>query len=132
MDNKFLQAWVLRLTGATEILAFFAVVMPKAWMESSHAWLGLGPFPDGPLIMFMIRQASYCYGMHGLSLWILASDVERFRPLIIFNGVSFVLAGVVFTLIDYLEGMPLWWAFTDGPACFLFGAALLWLTRRQT
>ncbi len=67
MNIDRLQSWVLRLTGATEILAFVSVVMPRAWMESAHSWLGLGVMPDGPVIMFMIRQASYAYGMHGVS-----------------------------------------------------------------
>jgi hypothetical protein len=123
-----LLSWLLRLTGATEILAFFAVVMPRAWMEASHTWLGLGEMPDGPIIMFMIRQASYAYGMHGVSLWILASDVSRFRKLIVFNGISFLLAGPVFFLIDYYSGMPWFWTIIDSLGCASFGLAALWLT----
>ena len=42
--------------------------------------------PHGPVLMFLIRQASYTYGMHGVYLWVLALDVNRFRPLIILNG----------------------------------------------
>jgi hypothetical protein len=114
-----------------EILSFVSVVMPRAWMEASHAWLGLGEMPDGPVIMFMIRQASYAYGMHGVSLWILASDVVRFRPLIQFNGISFLLAGPVFFLIHYHSGMPWYWTISDSFACAAFGAALLLLDRRN-
>src|ERR1051325_11831031 len=87
MKSQRLQAWLLRLAGSVEILAFVAVVMPRSWMEVSHLRLGLGEMPGGPILMFMIRQASYTYGMHGVSLWILASDVDRFRPLLIFNGI---------------------------------------------
>src|SRR5918993_5529637 len=124
-----IQSWLMRLEGSTEILAFVAVVMPRAWMETGHAWLGLGEMPDGPIIMFMIRQASYAYGMHGVSMWILASDVNRFRPLIVFNGVAFLLAAPVFFLIDYTSGVPLWWTIFDSLACGATGAALLLLTR---
>jgi hypothetical protein len=131
MRNQQLQAWLLRLVGVTELLAFFAVVMPRSWMEASHAWLGMGALPEGAVLMFMIRQASYVYGMHGVSLFVLASDVERFRPLVVLNGVSFLLAGPVFFLIDHFAGMPLWWTISDSLACGLFGAALLWLSRRQ-
>ena len=131
MNPNRLQSWILRLTGATEILAFFAVVMPRSWMEASHSWLGLGEMPNGPLIMFMIRQASYAYGMHGVSLWLLAADVKRYRTLIVFNAISFLLASVVFTLIDYSTGMPFWWTIVDGFGCGSFGAAVLWLDRRQ-
>jgi hypothetical protein len=127
MNSQHIQAWLLRWAGAVEILAFFAVVMPRFQMEAAHRWLGLGEMAGGPLIMFMIRQASYTYGMHGISLWVLASNVERFRPLVILNGISFVLAAPVFFLIDYTSGMPLWWTLGDTFGCGFFGAALLWL-----
>jgi hypothetical protein len=129
-----LQSWLLRLTGATEMLAFFSVVMPRSWMEASHSWLGLGEMPGGPIIMFMIRQASYAYGMHGVSLWLMARDVGRYQPLIIFNGISFLGAGVVFSLIDYYSGMPTWWTIVDGFGCGSFGVAVLllsWLRRNS-
>lgn len=124
-------AWLLRVAGLFEILAFFAVVMPRVWMEVAHAWLGLGEMPGGPIIMFMIRQSSYVYGMHGVSLWILALDPKRFRPLVIFNGVGFLLGALVFFLIDYVSGMPWWWTLMDALGCGGFGAALFWLTRRS-
>lgn len=131
MDRKRLVAWLLRLAGAVEILAFIAVVMPRSWMETAHAWLGLGEMPHGPLIMFMIRQASYTYGVHGISLWVIAANVERFRLLVLFNGLAFLVAGPVFFLIDYTSGMPLWWTVGDSFSCAGFGAALLWLSRRK-
>lgn len=37
-----------RAAGTFEIPAFFAVVMPRSWMEASHAWLGLGAASSGP------------------------------------------------------------------------------------
>src|SRR5262245_40010187 len=83
MDRQRFQAWLLRLAGLAEILAFMAVVMPRSWMEIAHAWLGMGEMPSGPVVMFMIRQASFTYGMHGISLWVIASNVERFRLLVL-------------------------------------------------
>lgn len=124
-----LQAVLLRLAGAVETVAFVAVVMPRSWMEWSHAWLGMGVMPEGAVLMFLIRQASYVYGMHGISLWVVASDVVRFRPLVILNGISFLLAGPVFFVIDYVSGMPLWWTVADSVGCAFFGAALLLLSR---
>lgn len=127
MNRRSFQSWLLRVAGAVEILAFVAVAMPRSWMEVSHAWLGLGEMPGGAVTMFMIRQASYTYGMHGISLWILATDPDRFRPLLIFNGISFLLAAPVFFVIDHTSGMPLWWTVSDSLGCAFFGAALLWL-----
>lgn len=127
MDLRRLQSWILRIAGATEILAFIAVIMPRSWMEISHAWLGMGEMPDGPVLMFLIRQASYTYGMHGVSLWVLASDVVRFRKLVILNGIAYLLAGPVFFWIDYTTGMPWWWTVFDSLGCGSFGAVLLGL-----
>jgi hypothetical protein len=126
MNKEGIQKFLLRLAGAFELLAFIAVVMPRSWMEISHEWLGLGEMPNGPVLMFLIRQASYTYGMHGVSLWILALDVKRFRPLIILNGIANLLAAAVFWVIDYTAGMPLWWTIGDGIGCGVLGAALLW------
>lgn len=128
MNRQRLLVWLLRLAGAVEILAFIAVVMPRSWMEISHAGLGLGQMPDGPVLMFMIRQASYTYGVHGLSLWLIASDVKRFHPFVVFNAIAFLLAAPVFLLIDLTSGMPWWWAAGDPVSCGLFGAALLSLS----
>ena len=131
-DRKLLVTWLLRLVGLVEILAFIAVVMPRSWMEASHTWLGLGRMPEGSVLMFLIRQASYTYGMHGLSLWVLATDVERFRRLVLFNGISYLLSAPVFVIIDYVSGMPIWWTLGDGPACGLVGAVLLWCSSKRT
>lgn len=86
--------------------------------------------PEGALVMFMIRQASYAYGMHGISLLVLATDLKRFRPLILLNGLSFLLAAPVFFVIDYSTGMPWFWTIADSVGCGFFGAAVLVLDRR--
>ena len=132
MNAQRLQAWLLRLAGAVELLAFVAVVMPRSWMEIAHAWLGLGEFPTGPITMFMIRQASYTYGMHAISLFVIASDVERYRAFVILNGISFLLAALVFFLIDETSGMPWWWTLGDTLGCAGFGIALLLLSRKNS
>ncbi|HEY5403048.1 MAG TPA: hypothetical protein VIK24_09265 [Pyrinomonadaceae bacterium] len=131
MNRQRMSAFLLRLAGSVELLAFLAVVMPRSWMEIAHTWLGLGEMPNGAIIMFMIRQASYTYGMHGVSLWVIASNVERFRLLIILNAISFLIAAPVFFLIDQTSGMPFWWTLGDTFGCGSFGAALLWLSRRN-
>ena len=131
MNSRRLLAWLLRLMGSVEILAFFAVFMPRSWMEVSHTWLGMGEMVSGPLIMFMIRQASFTYGMHGISLWVIASDVARFRILVILNAIAYLLAGPVFFSIDYASGMPWWWTVIDSLGCASAGAVILFLSGRR-
>lgn len=131
MNEERLQKGILWIAGGFEILAFIAVIMPRSWMEAGHIWLGMGRMAESPLLMFMIRQASYTYGMHGLTLLVLSTDLKRFRPLLILNGIAFVVAAVVFALIDYSEGMPSFWTVGDALGCGFFGAALLWLNRKK-
>jgi hypothetical protein len=125
MTARILQIWLLRLAGITEMFAFGAVVMPRSWMEAAHEWLGMGAMPSGAVVDFLTRQASYVYAMHGVSLLLLATDVRRYRPLIVFNGVSFVIAGPVFFAIDFLAGMPWYWTAGDTLGVLGFGVALL-------
>ena len=127
MNARLVQSWLLRLTGTVEVGAFVAVVMPRQWMEAAHSWLGLGTMPDGAIVNFIIRQASFTYGLHGVFLWLLAWDVARFRPLVMFTAISYVLAAPVLFMIDLTSGMPWFWMVGDAVSCLGVGAALLWL-----
>jgi len=129
MNPCLLQMWLLRLTGTVEFGAFLAVAMPRRWMEIGHHWLGLGEMPEGPIVDFIIRQASFTYGLHGVLLWLLSSDVARFRPLVVFSGISYLLAAPVFFLIDWNSGMPWFWTVGDVGSCLCVGVGLLLLDR---
>jgi len=124
---------LLRITGTIELSAFAAVVMPRDLMTHYKQALGLGDLPGVGIADFMIRQASYTYGMHGVVLWLLSFDLARYRPLLILTGVSYTLAGPAFMWIDISAEMPPVWSAADGAGCFLFGVAVLFLlsgTRR--
>ena len=122
-----LQAWLLRLVGAVEVLAFGAVVMPRAWMGAGYAWLGVGEMPPGPVFESVMRQVSFTYGVHGVALWLIASDVVRYRPLVVLTALGYLLAGPVFLLTDVSLGMPPSWAAGNGGSCLLIGVLLLGL-----
>lgn len=128
LDKQKTLVIFLRIAGSVEILAFIAVFMPRSWMEAGHSWLGLGIFPDGPLIDFLIRQSSYVYGMHGVIFWILSYDLKRFYPLILLNGISFTLGGPIFFWIDYSAGIPIFITLLDSGSVFITGIILLWLS----
>jgi putative addiction module component (TIGR02574 family) len=132
MNAKRLQAWVLRLVGTMELLAFGAVLTPHAWMEAAHGRFGLGEMPPGPVFDAVMRQVSFVYGLHGVALWVIASDVVRYRPLVIVSAVGYLLAGPVFVLIDVTAGLPWFWLVDGGAACPILGAllaGLLWADR---
>ncbi len=132
MMRRRLLAWVLILSGVVEGLAFGAVVMPRAWMEEAHRRLGLGEMPPGPLVDFLARQVSFVYGLHGVALCFLASDVRRYRPLVLLTGWGYLISGPVLFLIDRTSGMPLFWAVGDATACMVLGAVVLGLAWGDT
>lgn len=130
MNARRSLAWFLRLVGAITVLAYISVVMPRRWMEAGHAALGMGQMPPGPVLDFMIRQASYVYGASGMLLILMSLDVVRYRPLILFTGISFLLAAPIFAVIDQSAGMPWFWTLADAVGCATFGGGVLWLLWR--
>jgi hypothetical protein len=124
MDRRRPQALILRLVGSVELLAFGAVVMPFAWMETVHGWLGVGELPQGAVIESLLRQVSFTYGLHGVGMWVIAVDVDRFRPLVALTAFGYLAAGPVFLVIDFLEGMPWFWMVGNGGACLVIGVLL--------
>ena len=127
VNPRVLQTWLLRLTGSVELGAFVAVAMPRRWMEVGHAWLGLGEMPEGAIVNFIIRQASFTYGLHGVLLWLLSWDVVRFYPLVVFTGISYVVAAPVFLMVDMTSGMPWFWVVGDAGSCLCVGSVMLCL-----
>ena len=131
-DKQRLLAMLLGLEGVIEVLAFFPGVMPERWMAAVHTWLGLGPFPASPLLDYIIRSACLLYGLHGVLLLVLATDVRRFRPVIIYVAASYFLAAVAFVGIDLVNAMPWWWTVGEVGSVFWLGGVLLlllWLSR---
>jgi hypothetical protein len=112
------------------MLAFIAVVMPHAWMAAAHRWLGLGELSAFPLLDYMIRSVSLLYGLHGVLLLLLATDVRRFRLLIIYTAASYLLAALAFTAIDVRNSMPWWWSVSEVGSVFWLGLVLFWLLRK--
>jgi hypothetical protein len=59
---------------------------------------------------------------------VVASDLERYRPLARFLGLTFALLGLV--LLGYVgAGMPWWWSAVEGPTGIGLGALMFWLAR---
>lgn len=129
MDRKALSSWLLRAVGTVEMLALAAVVMPRSMMEAGHVWLGLGKMPEGEVFEAVMREVSFVYVMHGVGLWCIASDVARYRPLVVLTAAGFLLAAPVFLAIDAALGMPwIWTAGNVGSAITIGGllSVLLW------
>jgi hypothetical protein len=119
--------FLLRFFGISGLFALVAVVMPISWMTGLHRWLGLGEMPTAPVVEYLARSLSAFYALFGAVCLVLASDLERYRPLVRFLGMAFVLLGVIFTGVDLVAGMPWWWSAIEGPPAVAVGAWMVFL-----
>ena len=117
------------LLGIGSLFALVAVVLPVSWMAATHRWLGLGEMPTGPVVEYLARSLSAFYALVGALCLVVASDLERYRPLVRFLGVAFALMSVVLLGVDLAAGMPWWWSASEGPGGVVFGALLFVLAR---
>jgi len=94
------------LLGIGGLFALVPVVMPWSWMAATHRWLGLGEMPNGPIVEYLARSLSAFYALVGVLCLVMASDLDRYRPLVRFFGACLALLGIVFTGVDLAAGMP--------------------------
>jgi hypothetical protein len=120
---------LLRIFGVSALFALFAVVMPVSWMAATHRWLGLGEMPTGPIVEYLARSLSAFYALVGALCLVMASDLDRYRPLVRFFGVCLAQLGIIFTGIDLAAGMPWWWTALEGPGAVPIGALVFVLAR---
>ena len=120
---------LLRLAGATMVLAFPAMLLPNDWMAATHEWLGLGEFPRRPVVEYLARSIAALYGFHGVLLLMLSSDPLRYRPILWYVAAMNVLFGAMMVVVDAVAGMPLVWTLGEGPPIIAFGLMIGWLIR---
>jgi len=129
VDRQVLK-WVLRWFGCGSLSAAFFVAAPYSWMNAIHQWLGLGVLPDAPVVGYLARSTSAFYAMIGGLLWVLSFDVRRFRPVLLYLGWATVAMGLTLFVVDWVEGLPQFWRFWEGPLDAGLGVAILWLVWR--
>jgi hypothetical protein len=120
---------LLRVCGGVMLLALFAIFLPTEWMAWTHRWLGLGEFPASPLVDYLTRSISALYAVYGGLLMLLARDVRRFAPVIVYLAVTGLAFGVVMIGVDFGAGMPRYWSVGEGPLVLVLSSVILWLAR---
>ena len=122
-------ALLLYVSGGVMLLAVFAIVLPTEWMAATHRWLGLGEFPASPLVDYLTRSISALYAIYGGLLVLLARDLRRFAPVIVYLAVTGLAFGVIMLGVDFAAGMPRYWSVSEGPLVLVLSLVILWLAR---
>jgi hypothetical protein len=107
-------ALFLRLTAVILLLALPAVFLPQPWMDWIHQSLGMGPMPQGPLVLYLARSESLLYALLGLGYWHIASDPRRYLPLLRRATALFAVFAIGIVGIDIASDMPPWWVVLEG------------------
>jgi hypothetical protein len=123
----------LRFIAVCQILAFVAVFLPvRTWLAGWYAWLGLGKTPEiSAVLSYVVGATAFFQGAIGVWLWMMVSDVERYRRLLAAAAVIYFVAIPVFYFVDARAGLPFWWRMYDCFWCFAVGAALVILCRQS-
>ena len=121
--------WILRLTGLVTLTAFFAMVLPAAWMASAHRALGFGDWPGTPVFEYLARSIAALYGFHGGLLVLIAGDPARHVTIVKYMAFMYVAFGLIVLAIDLDAGLPAWWTAAEGPPIAMVGVLMAFLAR---
>src|SRR5215471_8299191 len=88
---------LLRCSGVGSLFALLAVVVRFPRMVATHRWLGLGEMPTGAVVEYLARSVSAFYALFGALFLVVASDLERYRPVVVvcLRGTSVGRAGSI-------------------------------------
>jgi hypothetical protein len=115
-------AVLLRIVAAFMILDGGAFCLPERWINSFLTWCVLEPMPQAVLLSYLLQAAGYFQVAIGTFIWVIATDVVRYRPLVITTIAVFLVGAPAFYLIGARVGLPRWWCLMDFISAFLCGA----------
>jgi hypothetical protein len=122
-------SWYLKAYAVGLLVALPATIAPTAWLAAAHEALGLGPWPELPLVEYLARSASAAFASLGGVALLASFDVQRYRLFVLFLGLLGVSGGAYLLAMTLAVKMPLWWALTEGPGVILTSLPLLLLSR---
>ena len=120
---------ILRLAALVTLTAFFAMVLPAAWMASTHRALGFGEWPETPVFEYLARSVAALYGFHGGLLLLISGDPARHVTIVKYMAFMYVAFGLIVLAIDLDAGLPMWWTAAEGPPIALVGVLMAFLAR---
>ena len=72
-------SWYLKAYAVGLLVALPATIVPTSWLAAAHEAVGLGPWPELPLLEYLARSASAAFGSLGAAALLASFDVQRYR-----------------------------------------------------
>ena len=120
---------ILRFVGITGLFAIPAIFLPYAWMNSIHAFMGLGELPNAPIVGYLARSLSAFYAALSAFTLFISLDIRLYRSFVKLWGYVVSVLGFVLLGIDLFAPMPVAWTVGEGPPTAAVGFLVLWLQR---
>jgi hypothetical protein len=85
--------------------------------------------PHAIFMRYCLDGGGLIIGGVGVVIWVAATDVVRYRPIVIAIIALHLIAAPVFYVMDTIVGMPLWWRVMDFGSFLVCGGFFLafWL-----
>ncbi len=118
------------LSGMFLMCAFAAILLPVTTMASIHQWLGLGEFPDVPIMAYLARSTSVLYGTHGFLMFYTGWTIRQHWRYVPIFGWLHIVIGMTLLVTDILAPLPLYWIVAEGGPIAALGVLILVLAKR--
>jgi len=106
------------------IFSCFFCFIPDSWMNVFLGWFGAEPMPQTIFMRYCLDGGGLIIGGVGVVIWVAATDIVRYRPIVVAIIALHLIAAPVFYVMDAFVGMPLGWRVMDF-GCFLAGGGFL-------
>ncbi|MEM7454650.1 MAG: hypothetical protein AAF456_09900 [Planctomycetota bacterium] len=121
---------LLFLAGGMLLLAVVPIFFPVSLMAQIHGLVGLGEFPEDPIVLYLARSTSLLYAVHGSVMLTVALNLNRYQGMVPLLGWLHIVIGIAMLGIDLTAPMPWYWTAFEGGPIALGGVLILWLNTR--
>ena len=115
-------AIALRILAVFWILNGVCCFFPDNWDNVFLAKFGVEPVPHVLPMMLVLRWAGLICAGAGVVIWVVATDVVRYRSIVITIIALHLIAVLVSYFVETLIGMPVSWRIMDSTICLVCGA----------
>ena len=121
---------ILRVTGLLLMTAFVFVFVPYEIMAKIHKQIGLGEFPQIPILAYLARSVSLFYAIHGAIVFYISFDLMKYLPVLRLLCYLGILFGICPFIIDFNAPMPKYWVYGEGPLAIILSIFILVLASK--